>query len=53
LPSELIEESDLFDYFLDQSQKTSSEVILVSVETPEGKSFLDTFGGIGAFLRYK
>ncbi|MCK9292988.1 peptide chain release factor aRF-1 [archaeon] len=51
--AELVEESDLFDYFLEESQKTSSEVILVSIETPEGKSFLDTFGGIGAFLRYR
>ncbi len=51
--AELIEEVDLFDYFVDVGQTTSTKVELISTETPEGKQFLDTFGGIGALLRYK
>jgi len=51
--AELVEELDLFDYFLEIGKNTSTKVELVSVETLEGKQFFDTFGGLGAFLRYK
>ncbi len=51
--AELVEEVDLYDYFLDLAQSTNAKVELISTETLEGKQFLDTFGGLGAFLRYK
>jgi peptide chain release factor subunit 1 len=51
--AELLEELDIFDYFLEIAENTSSKVELISVETLEGKQFFDTFGGLGAFLRYK
>lgn len=51
--AELIEEADLYDFLVDLSRETSSKAILISTESAEGKLFLDTFGGIGALLRYK
>lgn len=53
LKSELVEELDLYDYFIEIAQATGAKVELISVETLEGKQFLETFGGIGAFLRYR
>jgi len=51
--SELIEELDIFDYFVEIAEETSTKVELISIESPEGKQFFETFGGLGAFLRYK
>jgi len=51
--SELIEELDIFDYFVEIAEQTSTKVELISIESPEGKQFFETFGGLGAFLRYK
>jgi len=51
--SELIEELDIFDYFVEIAENTSTKVELISVDSPEGKLFFETFGGLGAFLRYK
>lgn len=51
--AELVEEADLYDYLLEVSQSTNAKVELISVETLEGKQFFETFGGIGAFLRYR
>ncbi|MFH0906191.1 MAG: LAGLIDADG family homing endonuclease [archaeon] len=49
---ELIEEVDLFDYFVDLAVSTGAKVELISIETVEGKQFFETFAGIGATLRY-
>ncbi len=35
------------------SKASGSGIIIVSVDTEEGKMFNDTFGGIGAFLRWR
>lgn len=51
--TELVEELDLYDYFVEIAQSTGAKVELISIETLEGKQFLETFGGIGAFLRYR
>jgi peptide chain release factor subunit 1 len=51
--SELIEELDIFDYFVEIAMNTSTKVELISIDSPEGKQFFETFGGLGAFLRYK
>jgi peptide subunit release factor 1 (eRF1) len=51
--AELVEEVDFYDYCLEIAQSTGAKVELISTETLEGKQFLETFGGIGAFLRYK
>ena len=51
--AELIEELDIFDYFVEIAENTSTKVELISIESPEGKQFFETFGGLGAFLRYK
>lgn len=51
--SELIEELDIYDYFVEVAANTSTKVELISIESPEGKQFFETFGGLGAFLRYK
>lgn len=51
--AELVEEVDIYDYFLEVAQNTSAKVELISVETLEGKQFFETFGGLAALLRYK
>jgi len=51
--AELVEEVDIYDYFIDISKNTSAKVELISVETLEGKQFFETFGGLAAFLRYR
>jgi len=50
---ELVEEVDFFDFFLDLVEPTGAKVELVSIETEEGNQFFESFGGIGAMLRYK
>jgi len=51
--AELVEEVDIYDYFIDISKNTSAKVELISIETLEGKQFFETFGGLAAFLRYR
>jgi len=51
--SELVEEVDIYDYFLELAKTTSATVELISIETLEGRQFFETFGGLGALLRYK
>jgi peptide subunit release factor 1 (eRF1) len=51
--SELVEEVDVYDYFLELAQTTNVKVELISIDTLEGKQFFETFGGLGALLRYK
>ncbi|MHA1371730.1 MAG: peptide chain release factor aRF-1, partial [Promethearchaeota archaeon] len=48
-----LEKMDFIDFAGDIAKQMGTEVKIVSVDTEEGKMFLDTFGGIGGFLRYK
>jgi peptide chain release factor subunit 1 len=50
---EEVEIADLYEYLVEISYNYGTKVVLVSIETPEGNQFLNTFGGLGAFLRYK
>ncbi|HNW05438.1 MAG TPA: peptide chain release factor aRF-1 [archaeon] len=50
---EEVEIADLYEYLVEISHNYGTKVVLVSIETPEGNQFLNTFGGLGAFLRYK
>ena len=50
---ELLEEIDYLDYMAEKAEETSTNLEIVSNETPEGDQFLNGFGGIGAILRYK
>jgi peptide chain release factor subunit 1 len=50
---EEVEIADLYEYLVDLSESYGTKVILISIETPEGNQFLNTFGGLGSFLRYK
>lgn len=50
---EEVEIVDLYEYLLELSTNYGTKVVLISIETPEGNQFLNTFGGLGAFLRYK
>lgn len=52
-PIEVLEEVDFLDYMAEKAEETSSELIVVSNETPEGDQFYNGFGGLGAILRYK
>jgi peptide subunit release factor 1 (eRF1) len=50
---EEVEIADLYEYLVDLSYNFGTKVVLISIETPEGNQFLNTFGGLGSFLRYK
>lgn len=52
-PIEVLEELDFLDYMAEKAEETSSKLIVVSNETPEGDQFYNGFGGLGAMLRYK
>lgn len=49
----LEEEVDFIDFLMEKANDTGAKISLISNETDEGKQFLEGFGGIGAFLRYK
>ena len=49
----IVEEQDLIEDLAKLAKDTGASVELISTETVEGKQFYDTFGGIGAILRYK
>ncbi|MEM2963147.1 MAG: peptide chain release factor aRF-1 [Candidatus Anstonellales archaeon] len=49
----LAESKPLIDDFMEIAEKNNIEVKLISKETDEGLQFLQSFYGIGAFLRYK
>jgi len=51
--TELIEETDFTEMLSEEAKKINAKVTIVSADTEEGKQFLEGFGGIGAFLRYK
>ena len=46
-------EEDLIDNLIDLAHESNIEVFVVSTDTTEGAQFLNSFYGIGAFLRYK
>jgi len=50
---EELEEIDYIDFIIEKARSTGAEVRVISTETPEGEQFLKSFGGLGAFLRYK
>lgn len=50
---ELIEEADLIEALSEEATKISAKTTIVSMDTEEGKQFLESFGGIGALLRFK
>jgi len=47
------EEKDVADELIELAEKNNIKVEMVSTETSEGSQFLNSFMGIGAFLRYK
>lgn len=50
---ETLENIDYIDYMIEQAEKSSARVEVISTDTSEGKQFLQAFGGVGAILRYK
>ena len=52
-PLSLLEEKPFEEHFEEVTDKTGLRVEVISAESPEGKQFLDAFGGVGCFLRYK
>lgn len=50
---EELEEIDYIDLLIEKAHATGAEVRVISTDTPEGEQFLKSFGGLGAFLRYK
>ncbi len=46
-------EEDLIDNLIDLAHMNNIEVFVVSTDTSEGAQFLNSFYGIGAFLRYR
>ncbi|MFA5745239.1 MAG: peptide chain release factor aRF-1 [archaeon] len=50
---EEVEIADLYEYLQDMCESYGTKVVLISIETPEGNQFLNTFGGVGSILRYK
>ncbi|MCK4319920.1 peptide chain release factor aRF-1 [Candidatus Micrarchaeota archaeon] len=47
------EEMPVVDYIIDLAMDKGIEVEVISTKTVEGAQFLNAFGGLGAFLRYK
>jgi peptide chain release factor subunit 1 len=47
------EEQDIIEELAELAESTSTQVEVISTETPEGEQFLNGFGGIGGILRYK
>jgi len=48
----ILEEKDLIDDILDLTENQDIEIYLISTQTPEGQQFLNSFFGVGAFLKY-
>lgn len=51
--SRLIEEEPLIEDLIDLARDSGIKVEVISTNTNEGAQFLQGFGGVGAFLRYK
>ena len=49
----LLEELPLIDYLIDKGEELGVKVEVISTNTAEGMQFLQGFGGLGAFLKYK
>jgi peptide subunit release factor 1 (eRF1)/transcriptional regulator with XRE-family HTH domain len=52
-PVEVVEESDYLDHLLESAHAAGTETAVISLDTEEGQQFFNSFGGIGAMLRYK
>ncbi len=52
-PVEEVEETDYLDHLLDTSHAMGTETVVISMDSEEGAQFYNSFGGIGAMLRYK
>ncbi|MDO8647917.1 MAG: peptide chain release factor aRF-1 [Candidatus Diapherotrites archaeon] len=50
---EELEEIDYIDLIIEKAHAVGADVKVLSTDTPEGEQFLKSFGGLGAFLRYK
>ena len=50
---EFIRRSNVYEYLTEVAGNMGTQVVLVSTETQEGKTFFETFGGLGALLRYR
>ncbi len=50
---EEVEEVDYLDYLLEQARAMGTETVVISMDTSEGQQFYNSFGGVGAMLRYK
>ncbi|PLJ77753.1 peptide chain release factor aRF-1 [Infirmifilum sp. SLHALR2] len=50
---EVIDEKDLVEELAELAEQGGAEVVIVSMQSSEGKEFVRTFGGIGAILRYR
>ncbi len=49
---DVVGQTDLIEEYIEKGQKSDSKIELVSDESDEGSLFLNSFGGIGAILRY-
>lgn len=50
---EEVEEADYLDHLLDTAHAMGTETRVISMDSDEGAQFYNSFGGIGAMLRYK
>jgi peptide chain release factor subunit 1 len=50
---EEVEETDYLDHLLETAHAMGTETVVVSMDSEEGAQFYNSFGGIGAMLRYK
>ena len=51
-PMVMIAQTDLIEEYIEKGQSSDSKIELVGDESDEGALFLNSFGGIGAILRY-
>ncbi len=47
------EEESLIDHLIESAQEKGIKIMVLSTDTAEGIQFLQGFGGMGAFLKYK
>ncbi len=47
------EEESLIDHLIETAQEKGIKIMVFSTDTAEGTQFLQGFGGMGAFLKYK
>ncbi|MCL4447136.1 MAG: peptide chain release factor aRF-1 [Thermoplasmatales archaeon] len=51
-PMVMVAQADLIEEYIEKGQNSDSKIELVGDESDEGALFLNSFGGIGAILRY-